>query len=542
MSPPNTSFTEGNTSGILERSLILNRKRHKIKDSLFWFIVNTVVLSLLVYDLSQTCPMYLNYYHYIEYSLVIIFTLNVLFYLGKITKLYFTSTDQIHINLEQKKLLGVKDSDPNYKIITPLKTNSNLPSPVPSPALHSTVNASQLSWRSNVSHNDSMSVNYSMQSPSWVYHKGTPDLNQSQYSNVSNRKSSNFFSKSPQSPISTYHNISTVENIEDEDSLNQFLKDYEEVENANKLANKSQHPTNLLSLFWSHPITKTAKDMTSFLKKSQYQLSTQSPTSSPSSKSEDKAAGNVPALEVWTRINVDTVALTQWNENLRIWISQTILERLVKEFDVINEFLEKHGMIDIRIGEVGLDRLRKTAQMSQITHFIPSLSTIIPFLELHPNQDYLLKRIRELSRGGCMSEFRWTGGGNYNGKNWDDSLPTDCSIVMHLLASYLDTQLMPSPNMPDTKSFSGHYYIKSIDKVPTLTPNSLFIQEVTEKPPHYRVVVGEKMFEMVKGYNNLFHSILFFIYHVNKLEQGMLGRINLGRAGVNMLWIIGLNE
>lgn len=71
-------------------------------------------------------------------------------------------------------------------------------------------------------------------------------------------------------------------------------------------------------------------------------------------------------------------------------------------------------------------------------------------------------------------------------------------IVMHLLASYLDTQLMPSPNMPDTKAFSGHYYIKATDKMPVLTPRSLFIQEVTEKPPHYRVVVGEKIYEMVK--------------------------------------------
>lgn len=128
---------------------------------------------------------------------------------------------------------------------------------------------------------------------------------------------------------------------------------------------------------------------------------------------------------------------------------------------------------------------------------------------------------------------------------------------MHFLATYLDTQLMPLPNMPDTKPFSGHHFLKSTEKLPTLTPTSLLIQQVSEKPPHYRVVVKEKVYEMVKvrfcinfyyqidkyfiilqGYNNLFHSILFFIYHVNKMEDGILGRVNLGRAGINILWVI----
>ncbi|RZB39699.1 transmembrane protein 209 [Asbolus verrucosus] len=244
------------------------------------------------------------------------------------------------------------------------------------------------------------------------------------------------------------------------------------------------------------------------------------------------------ALVPWAKINVDIVALTQWNENLRKWISQTILERLVKEFDRVNESFEKQGLSDIKIGQVGLDRLRKTAQIAHVTHFIPSLPTLIPFLEITSNQEYLEKRIKELTRGGCMSEFKWNGGSSYNGKEWDESLPTDSAIIMHLLASYLDTQLMPLPSMPDTKPFSGLYYIKSKDKMPTLTPSSLFIQQVSEKPPHYRVIVGETNYEMVKGYSNLFHSILFFLYHVNKQEHGMLGRVNLGRAGVNMLWII----
>lgn len=66
--------------------------------------------------------------------------------------------------------------------------------------------------------------------------------------------------------------------------------------------------------------------------------------------------------------------------------------------------------------------------MGPVAQFIPTLSALIPFLELTPNQEYLVKRIKELSKGGCMSEFKWNGGGSFNGKDWDHNLPTDSSV------------------------------------------------------------------------------------------------------------------
>lgn len=100
-------------------------------------------------------------------------------------------------------------------------------------------------------------------------------------------------------------------------------------------------------------------------------------------------------------------------------------------------------------------------------------------------------------------------------------IPLNTQIVMHLFASYLDTQLMPSPNLPDAKAFSSHYYLKATDKMPVLTSSSLFIQEVTEKPPHYRVVVGEKVYEMVKVVES--HKILTLcqIKRISGLQQSL---------------------
>lgn len=70
--------------------------------------------------------------------------------------------------------------------------------------------------------------------------------------------------------------------------------------------------------------------------------------------------------------------------------------------------------------------------------------------------------------------------------------------MMHLFASYLDTQLLPLPNQPDVKPFSGYHYLKQGEKLPNLTNQSLLIQQCSDSPPYYRVVIGEEIYELVK--------------------------------------------
>ena len=64
---------------------------------------------------------------------------------------------------------------------------------------------------------------------------------------------------------------------------------------------------------------------------------------------------------------------------------------------------------------------------------------------------------------------------------------------------------MPLPNKPDVKPFSGYHLVKVHEKLPELTKDTLIIQEVTEHPPHYRVVLGKEVFEIVK---------VIFVYEV----------------------------
>lgn len=56
----------------------------------------------------------MGFYHYFEYSLSIVFSLNVLYYLARLIRLYFSCADQIAVTAEQKKLLGVKDEGENW--------------------------------------------------------------------------------------------------------------------------------------------------------------------------------------------------------------------------------------------------------------------------------------------------------------------------------------------------------------------------------------------------------------------------------------------
>lgn len=111
------------------------------------------------------------------------------------------------------------------------------------------------------------------------------------------------------------------------------------------------------------------------------------------------------------------------------WISKTVIERVATEIDNVCLALVRHGLSDSQLGCVGLHRLRKLAQAPFLVFAIPTLPTLVPFLELSNNQEYLIKRIKILAKGGSMSEFKWNGGGSHNDKEWDSSLPTDSAVI-----------------------------------------------------------------------------------------------------------------
>lgn len=270
----------------------MNKNRKEFRKSVVWGSINFIILIALLYDVYvinnvsyffipeftfnsdsrwYSCPLVTSFYQYIEYICIVLLLLNFSYHFCKAIKISFRNKN------EQKQAHTTKQpvpqSGPQFSA-TP--NNSHLAGFPNTP-----MNVSAISWNSNLSipGNESTTCstnpcsitkltsvsgfNCSLSSPSWVYHKGSTPIN------LRNRSSSN--------RSAFYQNDSSVEFIADEKSLQKYLQEYADNEKLNQTTTPPKNSSNLISSFWSHPITKTAKDMTSFLAKCQYQLSSQLP-------------------------------------------------------------------------------------------------------------------------------------------------------------------------------------------------------------------------------------------------------------------------
>jgi len=184
---------------------------------------------------------------------------------------------------------------------------------------------------------------------------------------------------------------------------------------------------------------------------------------SPASKKEQTSGDRDANADVWQRLGVGPLKVVDYLQNLRMWISQTVLKRLVQEIEETNSKLIKLGMSDERIGKTDVEKLRRVAVQHHILLQVPSLHALIPFVEFHPNQKYLVQRFKELSDGGAMSDYKWSSGSNTIDGTWNaDKHPSDAELVMSCLSAYLDTRLVQrvpfAGSSSSSKPFTGTYY------------------------------------------------------------------------------------
>lgn len=264
-----------------------------------------------------------------------------------------------------------------------------------------------------------------------------------------------------------------------------------------------------------------------------YHVATRS--QSPSHGDSDSPLGRDGDL-VWARIGMKRDDLDRWTENCRKWLAQTVLGPLAQEVDTINSTLCKIGCGEFQIGVSSTGTLKELAR-TKIQH-VPTLKMVLSYLEVSSKQEYIVQRIKELAKGSCISAYRWNSGGTWKGRDWDQDLPSDAQMVMHVLCTYLDSH-MPNPRFPDGRTFSLQYFIKHPDK-PDLkkTDVHMCIYQASIDPPHFKILTKEGTIEVPKGRNNLFHAIVVFLHYIKTHENSMLGQINLELCGVNILWIV----
>nr|XP_027197643.1 transmembrane protein 209-like [Dermatophagoides pteronyssinus] len=278
------------------------------------------------------------------------------------------------------------------------------------------------------------------------------------------------------------------------------------------------------------------------------------PSGSSLEKSESLNSSTRTLEKILTKLNVDDSRLNQMVENIRKWISQTILVRLCREIESINKLIVEKGYIDSMIGETPLKNLKQLAE-SRRTEF-PTLEQVCPFLDISnvrnlentiPLQEYLVRRLKDLAKGGCMIEFLWDGGGSYNYRPWkQDSMLTDAELILHVFCTYMDSRLLFNPALPEGKPFtSQHFKVATLGGSPGTNSSSMkfiksdtYIKQDKIYPPHYSLVLKGEHFEIPPGRNNLFYALLIFIHHIKVKNFGLLGRINLGPSGLNIAWVI----
>lgn len=527
---------------------ILNRKTtmQTTKRALPWAALNCVFALLVYLDLGQGSVMRflggeLAILYYLECFVGLVFGYNCLVHLIKYAWVHLYQKP-VQVSTQQKKLFRILDTDTGFGLKTPPPVGAPekrrdflgsfvLPSastPLSCSLPNSPLNASAASWTSASS---GLGGNVSLSSSSWDYYANpaqrppldttsgsdrSPSLTQATAGSLRWRHGSLGTRRSP--------NCSLLEwSVEDDRSLERFLAEHKE----------SDHSSAFDSVGADMMSSPHGAADSVLPRAGHYQTATRSPQSAHGDDPDSTAT--FTGDSDWSKWSGDK-QLDRWVENLRKWINQTILARLASEVDSVNSTLQRLGSSDLRVGEASQSTLRQVS-LSKGPQ-VPTLAALLPYLDLSPNQEYLVQRIKELSKGGCMSGFRWNGGSsNYKGKPWGDYLPTDSAIVLHMFCTYLDSRLPPDPRFPDGKTFTSQFFSKAPDK-PHTGKDTLCIHQSSLFPPHYKVVVGEAVWDLPKGRNNLFYALLLFLHHIKTKHGGMLGRISLGLSGVNLLWVV----
>ncbi|XP_007436042.1 transmembrane protein 209 isoform X1 [Python bivittatus] len=552
------------SASLIDRTIKMRKETEARKVLLAWGFLNLSLAGMIYTEMSG--KLISSYYNiswwilwYIELAFASLFSLNALFDFWRYFK-YTMAPTSLVMSPGQQTLLGLQNAavqtTPPRELV-PKKTPPSTPSP-------------PIQGQSVLSYSPSRSPSASPKFATGCVSGYSPQIQAlsgssgsygtaASYSPGSNYSKVPPFSPSPgplMYPTSTgpldssgmrsrYRSSPTVYNsptgkadyMTDLKSLDSFLRNEEEKQHRVQLGSSDSSSPSNSPTFWNYG--RSTADYAQMLRKFQYQPACRSQAPS-AHKDEADLSSKQAAEEVWARVSMSRQIhehMDSWTAKFRNWINETILVPLVQEIESVSTQLRRMGCPELQIGEASLSSLKQAALVK--APLIPTLNTIVQYLDLTPNQEYLVERIKELSQGGCMSSFRWNRGGDFKARRWDTDLPTDSGIIMHVFCTYLDARLPPHPKYPDGKTFTSQHFIQTPDKPDISNENLFCIYQSSINPPHYELIYQQQVYNLPKGRNNLFHTLLMFLYIIKTKESGMLGRVNLGLSGVNVLWIFG---
>uniref|UniRef100_A0A182Q460 Transmembrane protein 209 n=1 Tax=Anopheles farauti TaxID=69004 RepID=A0A182Q460_9DIPT len=515
-------------SPIMNRTLELNLNKKRSKECLVWGTVHILLLSVVLFDISNKCPYSFSHLYYVEYAAAAILGVSMVYYYSCYFY-YLFSLEPIHGTEQQRRILKFEENDNSFITTSPQAKQSSSANDTPmdvTSALLRSFNESSLS----------------VASPRGVFHLGSTSLPYDR--NLSYEASPNVSVGSAKFSPAFRKLGPPGDTIMDEKYHENILHDHT-IEKCNRSLreqmNNSEDSQN--SSFTRYRYS----DMSHLLKTSLYQLSSSVTPSKQLTK--ELETGPYNAFIDGSPEGLKKVSATQLSTyvgNLRMWISITILQRIEEEINIADQAFKSRGFADIQIGSIGLERLKKTAENQQLVSlYIPRLPLLIPFLEISANQEYLVQRIKDLAKGSCIADYRWNSGSSYKGLSWDEHLPTDSAIVFHLFCTYLDSQLRPLPQ-PGGRPFYNRYVVVGDKKTTKETlaevngKNKAKCAILYSNPlkPKFNFVSDDKIHSCAYDRNNLFYVIIQFLIYMKSHHECSLEGINLGRSGINILCCI----
>uniref|UniRef100_A0AAY5EVS8 Transmembrane protein 209 n=1 Tax=Electrophorus electricus TaxID=8005 RepID=A0AAY5EVS8_ELEEL len=514
-------------SSLIEKTMRMRREEQERQVVLAWAVLNVSLAGMIYTEMSgKLLSRYYNITYwpiwYIELALASLFSLNAVFDFWKYFK-YTMAPSTIAITPEQHRLLGLRNSgiqaSPPQK---PEKKETPVPSqssplqgqnvlsfsPARPPSTTPKFSPSCVSGFSPPLSTPSSPGSGAAFSPPVAFGKVLNCSSVPYPSSLGPAEGTSLRTRYRTSP-SVFSSPGVKEDyMDDLKTLEKFLRSEEEKSHRSQLGSPESASPSHSPTFWNY--NRSVGDYAQSLRKFQYQPACRS--QAPSAHKDETELGSKQAAEECVHI---------------------LIMSFLFKMDSINSQLRRTGSSELQIGEASISSLKQAAVVK--ASVIPTLSAIVQYLDITPNQEYLVERIKELAHSGCMSSFRWNGGGNLKNRKWDTDLPTDSAILMHILCTYLDSRLPPHPKYPDGKTFTSQHFIQTPHK-PDLSNENLFcIHQSSTNPPHYQLVYQGHIYSL----NNLFHTVLMFLFIIKTKESGMLGRVNLGLSGVNVLWIFG---
>ncbi|XP_051629580.1 transmembrane protein 209 isoform X2 [Manacus candei] len=194
------------------------------------------------------------------------------------------------------------------------------------------------------------------------------------------------------SPILYNNNTHKDDYITDVKSLDTFLRNEEEKQHRVQLGSSDSSSPSSSPTFWNY--SRSMADHAQILRKFQYQLACRSQAPS-AHKDEADLSSKQAAEEVWARVTMNRQLLDHmdsWTAKFRNWINDTILVPLVEEMESVSTQLRRMGCPELQIGEASISSLKQAALVK--APLIPTLNALVQYLDLTPNQEYLVERIR----------------------------------------------------------------------------------------------------------------------------------------------------